>query len=113
MTRDQDSPSGYGNPPKSRRFQKGHTPHNKRTAPSDSLKEAAARTFSTLRTVLVDGERKTMSIRESNVRADVQKAVNGDVSAIIRIVTMMMEYPELIEGRIEFRVFIRGAAARL
>ena len=113
MTRDHDPPCGYGNPPKSKRFRKGHTPHNKRAAPPDSLKEAAARTFSTPRTVMVGGEPKTMSTREILVREDVQKAVNGNVSAIIRIVTMMMEYPELIEGHIELRVFITGAAARL
>jgi len=113
MTRDQDPPCGYGNPPRSKRFPKGHTPHNKRAAPPDSLKEAAARTFATLRTVSVDGEPMTMSIRESNVRDDVQKAVNGNVSAIIRIVTMMMSYPELIEGHTEYRIFVRGAAADL
>lgn len=113
MTRDQDPPSGYGNPPKSKRFRKGHTPHNKRAPPPDSFKVAAARTFSTPRTVLVGSKPKTMSIGESLVREDVQKAVNGNVSAIIRIVTMMMEIPELIEGHTEFRVFITGAAARL
>ena len=113
MTRDQDPPSGYGNPPKSNQFREGHTPHNKRAPPPDSFKVAAARTFSTPRTVLVGGEPRTMSTREILVREDVQKAVNGNVSAIIRIVTMMMEHPELIEGRIEFRVFITGAAARL
>jgi len=113
MTRDQDPPRGYGHPPKSKQFRNGHTPHNKRAAPPDSLKEAAARTLSTPRTILVGGEPKTLSTREILVREDVQKAVNGNVSAIIRIVSMMMEYPELIEGQTEFRVFITGAAARL
>ena len=113
MTGDQDPPRGYGKPPRSTRFPKGHTPHNKRAAPSDSLKEAAARTLRTVRTVLVDGKPKTMSIRESIVREDVQKAVSGNVAAIIRIVTMMMDQPELIEGHTEYRVFITGAAARL
>ena len=113
MTSDQDPPRGYGHPPKSKQFRNGHTPHNKRAPPPDSLKAAAARTFSTPRTVLVDGKPKTMSVRESIVREDVQKAVNGNVSAIIRILTMMMEYPELIEGHTEYRVFITGAAARL
>ncbi len=113
MTRDQDPPAGYGNPPKSKQFCNGHTPHNKRAAPSDSLKEAAARTFSTLRTVLVGGEAKIMSVPESIVREDVQKAVNGNVAAIIRIVNMLMDYPELIEDQVEYRVFITGPAARL
>ena len=113
MTRDQDPPSGYGHPPKSKRFRKGHTPHNKRAAQPDSLKEAAARALRTPRTVLVGGIPKTMSSRQVLVWEDVQKAVNGNVSAIIRIVTMMMEYPELIEGHTEYRVFITGAAARL
>ncbi len=113
MTGDQDPPCGYGNPPRSKRFQKGHTPHNKRAAPLDSLKEAAARTLSTPRTILVGDKPKTMSTREILVREDVQKAVNGDVSAIIRIVTLMMEYPELIEGHTEYRIFITGDAARL
>ena len=113
MTRDQDPPWGYGNPLQSKRLRKGHTPHNKRAAPPDNLKEAAARTLSTPRTVMVGGEPKTMSTREIFVREDVQKAVNGNVSAIIRIVTMMMEHPELIEGHTEFRIFVTGAAADL
>ena len=113
MTRDQDEPGGHGKPPKSTRFAKGHTPHNKRPASPDSLKEAAARALSAPRTVLVGDREKIMSFRESFVRDDVQKAVNGNVPAIIRMVKLMMQYPELIEGTIEYRVFITGPAANL
>ena len=113
MTSDQDPPRGYGHPPKLKQFRNGHTPHNKRAPPLDSFKEAAARALRTPRTVLVGGIPKTMSSRQVLVWEDVQKAVNGNVSAIIRIVTIMMQNPEVIEGHTEFRVFITGAAARL
>lgn len=113
MSGDADRPCGYKNPPKASRFGVGNVPHNKRAAAPDSLKEATARVFSAPRTVLIGDKPTVMSIRETLVREDIQKAINGNVSAIILIVNMMMDYPKLIEEIIEYRVFITGPAARL
>lgn len=96
---------GYGKPPESSRWQKGQSgnPEGRPKTRADHLKDAAAILSEPVTARTPDGRPVSLAGLEAAYLALCRKGLRGDVPALIKAITIMLEVQPAVEARTDDR----------
>ncbi|MBN8630060.1 MAG: hypothetical protein J0L76_04300 [Rhodobacterales bacterium] len=96
---------GYGKPPQTSRWQKGQSgnPKGRPKTRADHLKDAAAILSEPVTARTPDGSPVSLAGLEAAYLALCRKGLKGDVPALIKAITIMLEVQPAIEARTDGR----------
>ena len=96
---------GYGKPPESSRWQKGQSgnPKGRPKTRADHLKDAAAILSEPVTARTPDGSPVSLAGLEAAYLALCRKGLKGDVPALIRAISIMLEVQPAVEARTDGR----------
>lgn len=96
---------GYGKPPESSRWQKGQSgnPKGRPKTRADHLKDAAAILSEPVTARTPDGRPVSLAGLEAAYLALCRKGLRGDVPALIKAITIMLEVQPAVEARTDDR----------
>ena len=92
---------GYGKPPETSRWQKGQSgnPKGRPKTRADHLRDAAAILSEPVTARTPDGKPVSLAGLEAAYLALCRKGLKGDVPALLRAVTIMLEVQPVVEAR--------------
>ena len=90
-----DYPVGYGKPPKHTQFKKGKSGNPKGRPPQKILHQAVIDTLNEEVTIIINGEKVTMTKKEAAIQQLVTQSIKGKSSATRNLILLLRCLPQL------------------